>query len=83
MTSTNEDGLLVSYDEETSTISLEWDPETHPQYNCLEDMTSEEFINLLLNYDRQTKKGQSSTCEIQTGGSSGGEAKSNSNSGAK
>lgn len=42
-------GLFISYDEETSTITFEWDSETHPQYNCLESLSQEEVSQLLLN----------------------------------
>ena len=83
MSSSEQDGLLVEYDEETGNISLEWDPDTHPEYNYLEDLTSEEFSNLLLDYVRQTEERQSSACEIQARGSSGGEAESNRDSGAQ
>ena len=80
MSSTQQDGLLVTYDEETGSISLEWDPDTHPEYNYLEDLTSEEFFSMLLDYAEQTKEGQSSAREIQTGGSSSGKAESNGDS---
>ena len=81
MNSSEQAGLLVEYDEETGNISLEWDPDTHPEYNYLEDLTSEEFSKLLLDYVKQTEEGQSSACEIQAGGSSGGEAESSIDSG--
>lgn len=41
-------GLFVSYDEETSTITFEWDPGTHPHYNQLENLSQEEMSRLLL-----------------------------------
>lgn len=41
-------GLFVSYDEETSTITFEWDPETHPHYNQLKNLSQEEMSQLLL-----------------------------------
>lgn len=40
-------GLFVSYDEETSTITFEWDPETHPHYNQLKNLSQEEMSRLL------------------------------------
>lgn len=43
-------GLTVSYEEETSTISFEWDEETHPEYNFLKDLTPELFTAILLQH---------------------------------
>jgi hypothetical protein len=46
------EGLTVHYDDgnENKEVSLtfEWDEETHPQYNYLNEMTSEQLISLLL-----------------------------------
>jgi len=80
MSSTEQFGLLVEYDEKTGSISFEWDPDTHPEYNYLEDLTSEEFSNMLLDYVDEIEKRSIPTCEIQTRGSSGGEAESNGDS---
>jgi hypothetical protein len=46
------EGLTVHYDDgdENKEVSLtfEWDEETHPQYNFIYGMTSEQLISLLL-----------------------------------
>lgn len=83
MNSSEKDGLLVSYDEETGNISLEWDPDVHPEYNYLEDLTSDEFCKILLDQIKRHETQESSACEIQTRRSSSGEAESNSDSGAE
>lgn len=83
MNSSEKDGLLASYDEETGNISLEWDPDVHPEYNYLEDLTSDEFCKILLDQIKRHETQESSACEIQTRRSSGGEAESNSNSGVE
>ena len=74
-------GLTVTFDDETNTITLDWDPETHPEYNIFEDMTSEEFCKILFEYAEQITDGKTETSEVSTGGSSGREAESDSNSG--
>jgi hypothetical protein len=46
------EGLTVHYDDgdENKEVSLtfEWDEETHPQYNYLNEMTSEQLIAMLV-----------------------------------
>lgn len=42
-------GLFISYDEEASNLTFEWNPETHPQYNYLESLSQEQMSQLLLN----------------------------------
>jgi hypothetical protein len=46
------EGLTVHYDDgdENKEVSLtfEWDEETHPQYNFIYEMTSEQLISLLV-----------------------------------
>lgn len=44
-----EDGLTVSYDEEQGIITFEWNEETHPQYNYLAGLTSEQLSQSILN----------------------------------
>ena len=43
-----QDGLTIICDEGASFISFEWDTETHPQWNYIQDLTNEEFVDLLL-----------------------------------
>lgn len=47
---TSEHGLTVTYDEKNSLISFEWDPDTHPEYNYLEELTDEEFSEMINNH---------------------------------
>lgn len=35
------DGLTISIDEETDTISFNWDPDTHPKWNVIDQMGEE------------------------------------------
>lgn len=81
METSSDYGLTVTFDDETNIITLDWDPETHPEYNIFEDMTSEEFCKILLEYAEQTIDGKSTTSEISTGGSSGRKTESDSDSG--
>lgn len=78
-----ENGLIIFYDDEANTISFEWDPKTHPEYDCLKDLTEEDFNQMLKNYAERLEKEESSACEISTGGSSGGETQSDSDSGVE
>lgn len=50
MESLTDAGLTVTYDEEAGIITFDWDPETHPQYNYLEHLTSEKFSEMMMNW---------------------------------
>ena len=67
MDTSTDSGLTVSFDEETGTFTLDWNEETHPQWNFLAGMTSDEFCDLLQNYLDELKK--TNDTEISTGGS--------------
>ena len=47
METSTDHGLTVIYDEEAGIISFEWDPETHPVYAYLQDLT-EDGLNKML-----------------------------------
>lgn len=42
-----DDGLSVTVDEETDTITFTWNEETHPQWNVLKEYNKEELIKLM------------------------------------
>ncbi len=68
MDTTNDSGLSVSFDEEAGIITLDWDENTHPQWNFLNGMTSDEFCDLLQNYLDELEKIKNT--EVSGGGSS-------------
>lgn len=45
-----QDGLTVTFDDETGVFSFEWDEETHPEYNFIKDFTDESFATMMRNY---------------------------------
>lgn len=45
-----QEGLVVIYDEDTETITFDWNQETHPEYNFLSLMTPEELSKMLMDY---------------------------------
>jgi hypothetical protein len=47
MESTTSNGLIVSYDEENCEFTLDWDENTHPEYNFLADLTSDDIVKIL------------------------------------
>lgn len=47
------DGLVVIIDDEANLITLEWDDETHPQWNFLRDLGEEGVTELLIDYCKQ------------------------------
>ena len=49
-----EDGLIVTIDDETNILTLEWDPDTHPQWNYLQELGEEGVKELLMNYVQRT-----------------------------
>jgi hypothetical protein len=40
-------GLRVTYNEDDSSLTLGWDPETHPEYNYLNDFSEDELSEYL------------------------------------
>jgi hypothetical protein len=44
------DGLVVIIDDEANLITLEWDDETHPQWNFLRELGEEGVTELLIDY---------------------------------
>lgn len=40
-------GLRVTYNEDDSSLTLGWDPETHPEYNYLNDFSEDELAEYL------------------------------------
>lgn len=40
-------GLRVTYNEDDSSLTLGWDPETHPEYNYLNDFSENELAEYL------------------------------------
>lgn len=42
-----DDGLSVTVDEETDTVTFTWNEETHPQWNVLKEYNKEELIKLM------------------------------------
>ena len=67
------DGLLVSFDEESNTFTFEWDEETHPEYNLLRLLTPEELTNRLSEQLQKLIDDENGS-NIPDRGSSGGEA---------
>lgn len=65
------EGLVVTYDEDTLSITFDWDPETHPEYNFLESMSPQDLTKMLTDYleltDAELKEFKD---EIQDGGQS-------------
>jgi len=46
-------GLVVIIDDETDTLTFEWDDETHPQWNFLQELGEEGVAELLMDYCKQ------------------------------
>ena len=46
----SEDGLTVSFEDETGIFTFEWDEETHPEYNFIKDFTDEDFATMMREY---------------------------------
>jgi hypothetical protein len=70
------DGLFISFDEESNTFTIEWDGESHPEYNLLHLMTPEEFSQAISDRLQQVIDDETST-NISSWGQSGGEAEVN------
>ena len=75
------DGLRVEFEEESSTFSFVWDNVTHPEWNFLKDMTSEDFTQMLQAYLDDCNGNQEET-GLQGGGSCCGTPEINDDSGS-
>ena len=49
-----EDGLTVTIDDETNILTFTWDPDTHPQWNYLQELGEEGVKELLMDYVQRT-----------------------------
>jgi hypothetical protein len=76
--SSSGEGLTVTYDEETLTITFDWDPETHPEYNFLSSWTAQDLTQMLTEYLNQSDPqfNDQSQASLQSGGPGSGEAES-------
>jgi hypothetical protein len=57
-------GLTVTYDEESGVITFDWDSETHPEYDCLEELTSEQLCSMMFEHLNFCEEDHSSDTEI-------------------
>jgi len=48
-----EDGLVITIDDEANLITFEWDDETHPQWNILRELGEDGVNQLLMNHCTQ------------------------------
>jgi hypothetical protein len=75
-----QDGLRVELDEESSTFSFVWDDETHPEWNFLKNMTNADFAQMMQNYIDYCDANQEKA-DLQSGGSCCGTSESCNDSG--
>lgn len=47
-------GLTVSFNQETSEITFEWDPDTHPEFNYLSELSAEDIHSTLMKHFADT-----------------------------
>jgi len=43
-------GLTVSFNQETSEITFEWDPDTHPEFNYLNELSAEDIHSTIMKH---------------------------------
>ena len=74
--SSSGDGLTVTYDDETFTVTFEWDEEANPEYNFLSGWTSQDLMQLCTEYLKQVEQDTDAQtqADVQDRGPSGGEA---------
>lgn len=71
MENDDRDGLLVQFDEESGTFTLEWDEEAHPEYNLLKLVTPEQFSRILSEQLEELIEDEDGS-DVQSGGSGSG-----------
>jgi len=48
-----ENGLVITVDDEANLITFEWDDETHPQWNILHELGEDGVNQVLMDYCKQ------------------------------
>lgn len=48
-----EDGLIVTIDDETNILTFEWDPDTHPRWNYLQELGEKGITQMLMDHCQQ------------------------------
>jgi len=48
-----EDGLVITIDDEANLITFEWNEETHPQWNILHELGEDGVNQVLMDYCKQ------------------------------
>lgn len=71
MENSEQDGLLIQFDEESSTFTFEWDDKTHPEYNFLRLLTPDELSRVLSERLEELIQNEIGP-DIQCGGSGSG-----------
>lgn len=78
LSSMEENGLRITYNEESGRITFEWNEKTHPQYDVLYGLTDEMFSQMLEEHCKHLDALQKTT-DIHGRGPCSGTPESNSN----
>lgn len=65
MDTQHDSGLSVYFDDESGIITLDWNEDTHPEWNFLNGLTSEQFCQIIQNYLDDLKR--TNSAEVPAG----------------
>ena len=59
-----ENGLIVTFNEESSSIDFEWNPETHPHWNIIKEWGTKGLLKVLTDAANETLESEIRTCNV-------------------
>jgi hypothetical protein len=59
-----ENGLTVTFNDENNSIDFEWNPETHPHWNIIEEWGTRGLLKVLTDAANETLESETRTCNV-------------------
>ena len=59
-----ENGLIVTFNDENNSINFEWNPETHPHWNIIEEWGTKGLLKVLTDAANETLESGTRTCSV-------------------
>ena len=57
-------GLIVTFNDENNSIDFEWNPETHPHWNIIEKWGTKGLLKVLIDAANETLESGTRTCNV-------------------
>jgi hypothetical protein len=57
-------GLIVTFNDENNSINFEWNPETHPRWNIIKEWGTKGLLKVLTDAANETLESETRTCSV-------------------